>query len=155
MLIFFSRSGSSVPSGLGTLPKLKSLALEGNPLRTIRRDILTVSPQCISAQASKVFSWSLKRSSCSIPAFSLRDILYFHTKFHCFPERNQWTPEISTKSNTRYKIQSCEYDTNKENYTIFFLERFAMLCYIMYRAAWWKSQRGAEHSDDSPQPGQD
>uniref|UniRef100_A0A672LYQ2 Leucine-rich repeat-containing protein 40-like n=1 Tax=Sinocyclocheilus grahami TaxID=75366 RepID=A0A672LYQ2_SINGR len=32
---------SSLPCGLGTLPKLKSLALEGNPLRTIRRDLLT------------------------------------------------------------------------------------------------------------------
>uniref|UniRef100_A0AAR2IQF2 Leucine-rich repeat-containing protein 40 n=1 Tax=Pygocentrus nattereri TaxID=42514 RepID=A0AAR2IQF2_PYGNA len=32
---------SSVPFGLGTLPKLTSLALEGNPLRTIRRELLT------------------------------------------------------------------------------------------------------------------
>ncbi|TVK90638.1 Leucine-rich repeat-containing protein 40 [Bagarius yarrelli] len=32
---------SSVPCGLGNLPKLKSLALEGNSLRTIRREILT------------------------------------------------------------------------------------------------------------------
>uniref|UniRef100_A0A8B9KAD7 Leucine-rich repeat-containing protein 40 n=1 Tax=Astyanax mexicanus TaxID=7994 RepID=A0A8B9KAD7_ASTMX len=33
---------SSIPCGLGNLPKLTSLTLEGNPLRTIRRELLTV-----------------------------------------------------------------------------------------------------------------
>lgn len=50
----------SVPCGLGTLPKLKSLALEGNPLRTIRRDILTVSHQNISAPSFRALSLSLE-----------------------------------------------------------------------------------------------
>lgn len=40
---------NSLPCGLGALPKLKFLALEGNPLRTIRRDLLTVSVQHITA----------------------------------------------------------------------------------------------------------
>ena len=37
MCVFFS-----LPSSLCLLPQLKMLTLEGNPLRGIRRDILTV-----------------------------------------------------------------------------------------------------------------
>ncbi|XP_028667998.2 leucine-rich repeat-containing protein 40 [Erpetoichthys calabaricus] len=36
---------SNLPYGLGDLPKLKTLSLEGNPLRTIRRDLLTKGTQ--------------------------------------------------------------------------------------------------------------
>ncbi|KAL4634909.1 hypothetical protein GN956_G13946 [Arapaima gigas] len=36
---------SSLPCALGNMPKLKILSLEGNPLRTIRRDLLTKGTQ--------------------------------------------------------------------------------------------------------------
>jgi len=44
-----------VPNTLGTLPNLKAIVLDGNPLKSIRRDIIMVSLLLILLITSVIF----------------------------------------------------------------------------------------------------
>uniref|UniRef100_A0A8C3T4F2 Leucine-rich repeat-containing protein 40 n=1 Tax=Chelydra serpentina TaxID=8475 RepID=A0A8C3T4F2_CHESE len=75
---------SSLPCALGNLPQLKLLALEGNPLRTIRRDMLQVSTlrnQIHPNEASPVTAMTLpSESRINIHAITTLKVLEYSEK---------------------------------------------------------------------------
>ena len=59
----------SLPYVMGHMPNLKSIVLDGNPLKALRRDIVQVSPYCVFSTGNK------KVHALSVWAYNLLNIV--------------------------------------------------------------------------------